>query len=543
MFHCYKKDKEYNKAEKLYHDIMKGRDPTETEDILGLNHSFAALLAEQKKFKDAEPISMIVWEKRKEDPGPLSEVSKESHRQLCSILCAVGKYKEAEKMHTIMYDSRPTDAWALENGDEVCQRLIEQGEIGKAKSMQDEVWKKRLNQNGPRDGLAIKSGLRLIGFLERLIATFENQDGSEAERRRNISQKHTLECEIEVVLRSIWDARPQIELTSDILNAGHMLGVFVFRQEDRFDRFADAEAIFTPVWEGKKQQLGDGHPSTMSTGIMLGKALCCQGAQETYRRAVDILPDLWRTMNGHPEAIPTGEDLALAYRSTSDWLNAEKMYIWIVDQKRRSRCPTQEIEDARWLLAQTLYKQATNKHREAQMTLGELYRQWTVSSRDSCKTLECGYMLAQLLSTQPERAEEARKVAYDVFNGRRLSLEKGAAYVDSGYLYGSLLIKEGKLEDAEDILRSVWEDEAVVTEDQKVRLKCGHLIGQTLFQRHKYSEAKKILEAVTEAQETASAGIHEKSETRKLLAEAVKKLKKAKEKRKRTGSWLVVKKR
>lgn len=523
---------------------MKGRDPTENEDILHLNHSFAALLAEQKKFKDAEPISMIVWEKRKEDPGPLSEVSKESHRQLCSILCAVGKYKDAEKMHTIMYDSEPMDAWALENGDEVCQRLIEQGEIGKAKLMQDEVWKKRLNQNGPRDGLAIKSGLRLIGFHERLIATIENQDGSEAERRRNISQKHTLECEIEVVLRSIWDARPQTELTSDILNAGHMLGNFVFRQEDRFDRFADAEAILTPVWERKKQQLGDGHASTMSTGSMLGKTLCRQGEPETYRRAVDILPDILRTMmNGDPEAISTGEDLALAYRSMSDWLNAENIYRWIVRQKIHTHCPRQEIEDARWLLAQTLYKQATNKHREAQMILEELYQQWNASSRDSCKTLECGYMLAQLLSTQPGRAEETRKVAYDVFNGRRLSLEKGDAYVDSGYLYGSLLEKDGKLEDAESILRSVWEDEAVITEDQKVRLRCGHLIGQILIKRRKHTEAKKILEAVIEAQEAASAGLHEKSETQKLLAEAVKQLKKAKEKRKRNSGWFAVKKR
>ena len=326
---------------------MKGRDPTESEDILNLNHSFAALLVEQKRFQDAEPISMVVWEKRKEDPGPLSEVSKESHRQLCSILCNVGKYKDAEKRHAIMYDSRPTDAWALENGDEVCQRLIEQGEIGKAKLVQDEVWEKRLNQNGPRDGLAIKSGLRLIGLLEQLIATIDKQDGSEAERRRNVSQKHTLECETEVVLRRIWDARPQTELTSDILNAGHMLGDFVFRQEDRLDRFADAEAIFTPVWEGKKRQLGDGHASTVSTGSMLGKTLCRQGEPETYRRAVDILPDIWRTMvngnpvNGNSEAISVGEDLALAYHSMSDWLNAERVCRWIVHQKKfYTRCPT-----------------------------------------------------------------------------------------------------------------------------------------------------------------------------------------------------------
>ena len=202
-----------------------------------------------------------------------------------------------------------------------------------------------------------------------------------------------------------------------------------------------------------------------------------------------------------------------------------------------------EIEDARWLLAQTLYKQARNKHREAQMMLDELYQQWNASSQDSCKTLECGYMLARLLSTQPERAEETLKVALDVFNGRSASLEKGAAYVDSGYLYGSLLEKDGKLEEAEHILRSVWEDEAVFIEDQKVRWRCGRLIGKILMKGRKHSEAKKILEAVLEAQEAASAGISEKSETRRLHAEAVKQLKKEKERRKRNSGWWTVTRR
>ena len=511
---------------------MKGRDPTENEDILNLNHSFAALLVEQKRLQDAELISMVVWEKRKEEPGPPSEVSKESHRQLCSILCAVGKYKDAEKMHTNMYESGSTDAWALENGDEACQRLREQRDFKKAKDMQGEVWETRLKHNGPRVDL-IKSGLRLIGDLEELVAAIDIQDGNDVERRFNIFHKQTLECEIELALRKIWDPRPQPEMITDVLNAGHKLGMVVFSQ----DRFADAEAIFTPVWEGKKRhrQLGDRDASTTSTGSMLGRSLCRQGEQETYRRAVDILPDIWQTMmrNGHPEAISTSEDLALAYRSMSDWLNAESVCRWIAQQKIYTRCPTREIEDARWLLAQTLYKQATNKHREAQTILGALYQQWNASSPDSSKTLECGYMLARLLSTQPERAEEARKVALDVFE-RRALMERGVAYLDIGYLSGLLLEKDEKLEDAESILRSVWEDQAVVAEEQKVRLSCGHLIGQILKKRRKYSEAKKILEAVLEAPEADSAGILELTETRRLLEE-VNKLKKGKEKAKRNS--------
>ena len=533
LFDRYKKDKDYDDAEKLYHEIMKGRDPTENEDILNLNHSYAALLVEQKKFQDAEPISMRVWEKRKEDPGPLSEVSKESHRQLSSILCAVGKYKDAQKMHSTMYESEPTDAWTLENGDDLCQRLTEQGNIKKAKEVQDEVWEKRLIQNGPRDGLTIKSGLRLIEFLRQLIATIETQDGHEHERRLNASEKQALECKIVVVLRRIWDARPRTEPTSDTLTAGDMLGDLIFRREDNPDRFADAEAIFTPVWEGKKRQFGDGHASTMATGSILAKALCHQGDQETYHRAVDILRNLWPTMtrNGDPEAIVAADYLAQAYFSISEWLNAEQVYRWILQHKMQNRFPTRDIEDARWFLGQTLYKQGTNRQTEAHTIFNELYQQWYASSPNSSKTLDCGYLLAQLLSTQPEKAEEARKVALDVFNGRRASPEKGAAYVNSGYLYGLLLEKDGKLKDAESILLSLWENEAVFIEDQKVRWACGHLTGQIRIKRRRHSEAKKILEEVVEAQEAGSAGILEVTETQGLIKEAVNKLKKEKGRR------------
>ena len=542
LFHFLRGSGNYTAAEKLYRDIMERRDPTESEDILELKHSFAAMLVDQGKFQDAEPISVVVWEKRKEGPGSLSEASKESHRQLCSILCAVGKYKEAEKMHTTMYESGPTDAWTLENGDEACQRLMEQGNITMAELMQDKVWNKRLIQNGPRDGLTIKSGLRLIGFLRQIIATIDNEGGPKHEREWNTSRKRTLEFKIIVILRKIWDARQQTELTSDVLNAGHMLGDFVFRQEDELDRLADAEAILTPVWEGKKHKFGQHDPSTMSTGGILAKTLCRQEEQETYHRAIHILRNMWQTMtrSGDPMAISTGDDLAQAYFSIRDWPNAEQVFRWIFQCKTRDGFPIKDIEDARWFLSQTLYKQGTNKHREAQMIFDQLYQQWYANSPDSSKTLDCGYMLAQLLSTQPETAEEARKVALDVFNGRRASLEKGAAYLDSGYLYGSLLERDGKLEDAESILRSLWEDEAVMTEDQKVRWRCGYLTGQILIKRRKHSEAKKILEAVLGAQQAGSAGFDELRETGKLLEEAVNKPKKEKEKRKRNSFRLSV---
>lgn len=533
LFHSLKKSKEYVEAEELYQNIVKGRDPTSSEDIaiLDLSHSYAAMLVEQKKFQEAEPVSRAVWEKRKECPGPPSEIIKESHRQLCSILCALGKLKDAENMYRSMYQSEMTDAWTLENGDEMCKTLKKQGEIKRAKDMQEEVWNERLKHLGARDGLTTRSGLRLVGFLEELVATIDKEDGTDAERRRNVSHKEAYKCEIEVVLRKIWDTRPQPGLTTDILEAGHKLGVLVFRQ----DKFPDAEAIFILVWEGKKQQLGDRNASTISTGSILGKSLCRQEEQETYRRAVDILRDIYQIAmtTGDSNAISVGEDLAQAYCSIGEWPNAEGTYRGIVQQKNHKRSPAREIEDAHFFLGQTLYKQGMGKNREAEMILGRLYQQWNASSPDYSKTLECGYMLAQLLSAQEEKVPDALKVALDVFNGRRASMERGVAFLDSGYLYGSLLFKTGKHADAERILESAWEHQAG-PEEQKVRLKCGHLLGEVLVNRHKYTDAKRILEAVAEAQEADSAGVHEMAETRNLLDE-VNRLKKAKDRGRRNS--------
>lgn len=490
------------------------------------------MLVEQGKYQEAEPVSRAVLEKRKECSGPPSQTIKESHRQLCSILCALKKFKDAEKMYRNMYQSGIPDAWTLENGDEVCQTLRKQGEIKRAMDMQGEVWNERLKHLGARDGLTARSGLRLVGFLEELVATIDNEDGTDAERRRNLSHKEGFKCEIEVVLRRIWDTKPQSGLTADILDAGHRLGVFVFCQ----DKFWDAEAILIPVWEGKKQQLGDRDASTLLTGSMLGKSLCRQGEQETCRRAVDILRDIYHAImnTGDANAISIGEDLAQAYCSIGEWSNAEVTYRAIVHQKTHRRSPAREIEDAHFLLGQTLYKQGMGKNREAEMILGTLYRQWNASSPDYSKTLECGSMLAQLLSAQDEKAVDALRVALDVFNRRRASMERGVAFLDSAYLYGSLLFKTQNYADAEPIVESVWKDEAL-PDEQKVRLKCGHLFGQVLVKRHRYPEAKKILEEVAEAQGADSAGVHEMAETRNLLDDVNNKLKKAKDRGRRNS--------
>ena len=552
LFHSLKEAKKYDDAEKLYHETVKryeddekpynvtltGGGPTESESsvILDLKQSFAAMLIEQKRFQEAEPISGAVWEDRKQFPGPLSEISMESHRQLCSVLRDVGKIRDAETMHGEMYHKEPKDAWALENGDELCQRLKERGEIKSAKQTQDDVWKARLEKHGPRDALTIRSGLRLIGFLEELVTTVDGQGRTEAERRLNAMDKESFPWRIIVLLQTIWDARPHLEPTIGILDVGHRLGVVLL---DR-DKPSDAEAVFIPVWEGKKQKLGDRAVSTISTGGMLGKALNCQRKPETYVRAVDILRSVWpvwqTVMNGYSGAISSGEDLAHAYDSLGNWPEAERTYRWILDQKVRNRRPTPEINLIRWSLGQTLSNQGPAKDHETEGFLGELYQQWNASSPNSNQTLRCGQLLAQSMSTQNGKTTDALTLARDVFNKREALPQRGIDYLDSGRLYGSLLLKVEKFAEGERILGSVWKTQAVGIEEREMRLKCGHLYGQALAKRHKYSDAKRILDAVVASQEgNLRAGMPDIAEISQLL-EDVNRLEKEKKRGKRNST-------
>lgn len=528
LFHSLNDAKKYEDAEKLYLETVTGRDPAKSEDtvILDLKHSFAGILIAQKRFQEAEPISRAVWAKMEQSRGPPSELLKKSHRQLCSVLCAVGKHKDAEKMNMLIYQEENMDAWALENGDEVCQRRREQKDIKRAKEMQDEVWKERLKRYGPKDDLTVRSGLRLIGFLEELvaIATIDSQAGTDAERRLNISHKQAFECEIEVILREIWSTRLQPEPNTDKLNAGHKLGRVLFLQ----NKFSDAGAIFEPVWEGRKQQLGDSNVSTMSTGSMLGKALYRQGKQESYHKAVNVFHTIWlarqTVMAGDAAAISSGEDLAQAYRSLEKWSEAEQAYAWILQQKeRKGGYPIGEIDDARWNLGQTLWKQGKAKEFKAEKVLGELYHRWSATSPNSNLTLECGQMLAQSISAQKGRIDDALRIVLDVFNARGALARRDVAYLDCGYLYGSLLLKVENFAEAERTLKSVWEFQTRGAEEEKLRLKCGYLYVQALAKKQKYYDAKKILDAVAAGQEAdPSARVPETAETRQLLEKVIR---------------------
>ena len=502
LFHSLREAKKYDEAEKLYHEVVTEKEGDNSDDprLLDLRQSFAGMLLEQKKFDRAELISRAVWDTRKDDSCPLSEEAKKSHRQLCSILASLQKFNEAENMHRAMYHKETLDAWALENGEAVCQRLAEQGEYEKAKFELSEIWKIRWKKHGPREDFTIQCGVRIIGLLEQLIASVDSSGGGEAKRRLSDIRKRAFESELEVMLGEIWETRAQPEPNADILDAGHKLGVVLFRQ----GRFVDAEWIFVSVWENKKQNLGVNDISAMSTGSMLGKTLQHQGKSETIHQAIDILHGIWLARQsvlklGDAETITTGMDLAQAHCSVSDWQSAEPVYRWIVDQKARKSSKTSpETIEARWNLGQILYNQGSNKNQEAEIVLGELYQEWKTSSPGAKATLKCGHMLAHSLSTQESKVDQTLEIIRDVF--KSASAKQDIFYLDCGRFLAALLLKAEAYIEAEKVLRPLWKYPVQGPEEDRIRLRCGNLYGQCLFKQHQYVDAREIVETTIEAQ-------------------------------------------
>ena len=528
LYHSVKEAKKYEEAERLYHEIVTEKGLTTSDDpkIHAFKSSFVGMLMEQAKFEEAEPISRSVWEKRKGPSDDWSDEAKQSHRQLCSILRSLKRFDEVENMHRTMYHKATKDAWALENGDDVCQILAEQKKYENAKTMQHDVWIERQRQLGRRDERTIRTGARVIEFIEKLIACTGHRDGSDAQRRLSNTRKKAFEDEYEVYLGDIWDTQLHPEPYTEILDAGHKLGNVHFLRK----AIPAAKDVFERVWEGKKLKYGEDDASTLSTASLLGKVL--RSNPETVPRAIEIFHDVWlarkaTTGSDDLETIVSGEDLAQAYHSVLDLANAESMYKWIMDRKAQKYGRTApETVAARWILGQILYKQGALRNREAVLVLGELYHYWRQSSPRSVMTLQCGSMLAWALSNSDDNANEALGIIRGVFNEKIALGQRDLFYLESGRLLGRLLLKVENIPEAEAVLESLWGFQVNGPEEDRAHLICGTHYGRCLFIQQKYSDAQKVLEIVAGAQGHPN-GDPQIAETHALLRDVDDKIKEA----------------
>ena len=504
-----------------------------TDQKLELEFAFAEVQIKLGKIREAEATARNVWEKRTH-AHPLSDATKHSHWQLCRILNLQQKYKDAEKMHREVYDREPKDSWALENGDEMCVKLEQQGDFRKAATEQNGVWRSRLTQCGQRDELTIRSGLARIRFLERIVDTADTRSSNDSERELNIHRKKVDELELENMFGEIWKLRIQSEDMTLILDAGHQLGSMLLSR----GKLIEAETVFREVWEDRKRTVGRTDIKTLSTGKLFGEALERQGTREKIQQAAIIHRTVWdaRRLMGREnedETTSSGEDIARALLSINKNADAEPVLDWVLKQKEEASGSTRpETVKTRYTLAQATFMQGKKeKYKKAGKLLSRVFDEWKTSPPDQSLLLECGQMLANALAFQGGKAAEAADVIRFVFSRRQASSERSKAYLECGLLYGNLLLELGRHEDAEKVSQSVWEERnyptnaanplafpsnvPVSTEEKKLYLQCGHLYGKSLSkQPGKASEAKVVLDVVVKAQE----GVYAADETECIQA-------------------------
>ena len=547
LFESWKSAGEFNKAGKYYEDLL-ANDLIEDADaeiaamILNLKQSYVDMLIKQgERFQEAGDLAEEVWDRRK-NADPVSDISKESHRHLCSIYASLKRLDEAERMHKLAYEEYKgrEDAWALENGDECCKQLAEQHKYEEAALMQAKIWTERqkVANGGPRHPNTIKSGKSRISLLENLSVTLADQAGSESEKNLRRSKRETCEHEIDQALQYIWDTAESPERETEILDVGHKLGDRLLAGK----RFSEAEAVLDQVWQGRKLATDDTDPQAMSTGRLLAAAVKLQGSTERYQRAATIYWQIWKDCKdvfgqGDDITISVGIDLAatlyLLGQYSSDG-GAEEVYGWVLEQKQiHSRQDTSTVVDARYNLGRAMYHQGQAKYAKATELLQDVYDQWYERPPDAASIRECGHMLVEIYKHQ--KAVEPLKALFD---GRKRLETRDILYLESGYAYGRLLVEKEDHGLARKPMRLLWEYDPALVKEKEFRLRCGRLYGQILLKFEEYNLARDVLQAVMNAQNGVfETGTSEVTRVSQLLGEAQRNIRGGAKPRRRANVW------
>ena len=527
LFESWKAAGNFDKAEKFYEGLLANDFVGEigaenAEIILNLKQSYVDMLIKQGRFEKALNLAKEVWDKR-QGADPVPDISRECHRQLCSIYASLNKPEEAERMHKLAYEwyRGREDSWALENGDECCEKLAQQHKYDEAALMQANVWTERQKaaNGGPRHPDTIKSGKSRIALLEKLSATLTDQAGTESEKNMRRSERETCEHKIDQALQYIWDTAENPERDTEILDVGHKLGHRLLAGK----RYPEAEAVLNQVWQGRILATNEANAQAMSTGRLLAAAIKFQGSTERYQRAAAIYWPIWKNCKqvfgeGDGETISVGIDLAetlCSLRQYSSDGGAEEVYGWVLEQPQfTSRQDASTVVGVRFDLGRVMYYQGQTKYAKAAGLLQKVYDQWYETSPDADCIYECGHLLLEIYKHQ--KAVEPIKA---IFDGRKRLETRGILYLQSGYAYGKLLVEQENYDLARETMRSLWEYEATSSEEEEeFRLRCGRLYGQTLLKLEQHVLARDVLQAVLEAQTGVfSAGTSEANKVSQLL--------------------------
>ena len=512
LFETYGKAKQYDKVEKIFYDILDNQKETiPLETLLAMKYSYAEQLHEQGDPVKAKEIAEDVWNTRKmldsvsENPRAMSEKTKESHRQICSIYTSLQDFDAAEYEQRLVYQGvpRPKDDWMLENGDALAITLMKRKKYEEAALLRLDVWKERRQpaNQGLWDSCTLRSALMCISFLKEIVEDISktlSEHGRSEEEQDDV--RHRMQWHERNILKMLQEVWRVPESRPEILEVGHELGSRLIAGR----KYADAEAILNYVWEARTALYPEANQLTMSTGRILVDAIKLQESPGRYERAASScrrILDKAKPMFGEDNdwVISVGTTLAEMLFLDENYAGpdgAEGICRWVLEQKEKKLDQADpQLDDARYKLGKAIHAQGRERYAGLPHILQDVYDRWNNSLPKPSATVECGRMLVKayedLAALDPIRA---------LFEGRGPVSEKDMLYLESGHLLGKLLLNQRNWEGAGEVLRLLWDYQADLLEEQRIRLWCGQLYGQSLLRRNQHRLAKEVLESVELAQ-------------------------------------------
>ena len=296
LFQAYARAQQYKEAEEIYDEIFASHiEAFPPETVLEIKYSYAKELHERggpEKAAKAKEIAEDVWKRRierdsvAENTKAISEETKQSHRQICSIYTSLQDFDAAESVQRLAYQGVPKDDWMLENGDALVITLKKRKKYQEAALLRLDVWKERWQpaKQRPWDSRTVRSALVCISFLKEIVQDLRktlSEYGRSEEEQDDVCRCH--EREILKMLQEVWrNAIP--ESRPEILEVGHELGIRLVAAKN----YSDAERILIDVWEARTALFPEASQLCMSTGRILVDAIRFQESPQQYERAASL---------------------------------------------------------------------------------------------------------------------------------------------------------------------------------------------------------------------------------------------------------------
>lgn len=492
LFTAWKVAAKFVEAEKMYRAIMEPLSESDQGARSDLMYEFADMMLTQKNYVEAEKEAQKALNHRKsrvKTGGQGSQEFNQSHRQLSSALRDQNlpeKQTMAIAMHRDIWENGFPHDWKAENGDRLSQIYADQGKYLVAQTIQQEVWKYRMENAGTRDEATLNSAFQRIAMLDDAISKSDEKN-----------EKEFFEKETRKFIEEVWNSgKAEHKTNAKLLAIGHRLGEAYYQEINH----VKAGEIFEQVWVGKKS-LDDINPETLKCGHRLGEI---HYIQEKYAEAEIVFDDVWNRRMGtlginNLDTLASGHRLGEALYKRSKYAKAEDILKQVWEGKKKMPVDTDlETLECGNLLGEIHCKQ---KHYAKAGDVFEIV--WeakkTRQGNTNADTLNCGDRLGEIHCKQKEWPK-AETVLDQVWNGRKSVLRDRTfdtlAWA-SGHRLGEIHFNQKKYSEAEKIFDQVWNGrENTLGRNHRDTLESGHKLGETLYKQNKHAKAEEVLNQV-----------------------------------------------